>query len=52
MEYKCKCEKKFCISHLQAEIHNCTYNYKSDGINILKKQMEIGTLKDKLESRI
>ncbi len=52
MEYTCKCDKKFCISHLQPEIHTCTYNYKSEGIALLKKQIEIGSLKDKLDSRI
>ena len=52
MEYKCKCEKKFCITHLHAEAHNCTYDYKSNGISQLKSTMEIGQLKDKLDSRI
>jgi hypothetical protein len=49
MEYKCKCEKLFCISHLRAEEHNCTYNYKQEGQQNLKKQMEIGQLAIKLE---
>ncbi len=52
MEYKCKCENKFCITHLLPEIHNCTYDHKKDSLNKLKKEVEIGPLKDKLESRI
>lgn len=49
MEYKCKCGKLFCITHLHAEEHNCTFNYKEEGQNILKKQIEIGPLAVKLE---
>lgn len=49
MEYKCKCDKLFCISHLHAEAHNCTFDYKKDGEVILKKQMEVGPLSEKLE---
>ncbi len=49
MEYKCKCEKLFCITHLQPEIHNCTFDYKKEGLLILKKQMEIGPLISKIE---
>jgi hypothetical protein len=52
MEYKCKCEKVFCISHLQPEIHSCLYDYKSDGLKLLKETMEIGPLKDKMDNRI
>jgi hypothetical protein len=48
-EYKCKCGKLFCISHLHAEEHNCTYNYKQEGQDLLKKQLEIGPLISKVE---
>jgi hypothetical protein len=48
MEYKCKCEKLFCISHLQAEEHNCTFDYKKEGEANLKRQMEVGSLYDKI----
>lgn len=48
-EYKCKCGKLFCISHLHAEEHNCTYDYKTEGQAYLKKQMDIGPLSSKLE---
>lgn len=39
LEYKCKCEKRFCISHLQAEEHNCSYDYKLEGQNKIKREM-------------
>ena len=48
-EYKCKCGKIFCISHLHAEIHNCTFDYKLEAQQTLKKQMDIGPLKEKME---
>jgi hypothetical protein len=49
MEYKCKCGKLFCITHLHAESHSCTYNYKQEGQELLKKQMEVGPLVSKIE---
>ena len=48
-EYKCKCEKIFCISHLHAEEHNCTFNYREEAQLQLKKNMKIGPLVHKLE---
>jgi hypothetical protein len=48
-EYKCKCEKLFCITHLHAESHNCTYDYKQEAQELLKKQLEIGPLVSKIE---
>jgi hypothetical protein len=30
IEYKCKCEMIFCITHLYSEMHSCTYDYKQD----------------------
>jgi predicted nucleic acid binding AN1-type Zn finger protein len=40
LEFTCKCEKKFCISHLQPEEHQCTYNYKIDGQAEIQKIMD------------
>jgi hypothetical protein len=48
MEYKCKCGKLFCITHLQAEIHNCNFDYKEEGQALLKKLIDIGPLDIKL----
>ena len=50
MEYKCKCEKLFCITHLHAEEHSCTFNYKQQYQELLKKQIEdIGPLSTKVD---
>jgi len=49
MIYICKCDKQFCISHLQAEEHQCTYDYKIDGKDKIKKEIDVGKLSDKLE---
>ena len=35
--WKCKCGKIFCITHLHAEEHNCTYDYKQESQEYLKK---------------
>ena len=48
-EYKCKCGKLFCITHLYAEEHNCTYDYKTEGQAKLKKLIDVGPLSFKLE---
>lgn len=49
IEYKCKCEKKFCITHLHAEEHNCTFDYKLESQILLKKQIDVGSLVVKVE---
>ena len=48
IEYKCKCGNLFCVSHLQAEKHNCDYDYRTEGMIQLKKQNDVGILKDKI----
>ena len=40
MEYECRCGKKFCINCLSPETHNCQFNYKQNGKNILEKKLE------------
>ncbi len=49
MIHICKCKKQFCISHLQAEEHNCTYDYKLEGRKKIKQENDVGPLSDKLE---
>jgi hypothetical protein len=46
---KCKCNKLFCVSHLQAELHGCNYDYKKEGQENLKKIMEVGPLTQKMD---
>lgn len=47
--YKCKCGKLFCITHLHAEEHTCSYDYKIGGQSQLKKLNDPGPLSSKLE---
>ncbi len=49
IEYKCKCEKVFCITHLHAEEHGCTFDYKEQAHAELKKKYETGSLEHKLD---
>lgn len=49
ISYSCKCEKKFCINHLPASEHTCTYNYKGTGQESLRKQLDTSGLAVKLE---
>lgn len=39
MEYTCKCNKLFCISHLPAQEHSCTFNYKAEAEILLTKHL-------------
>lgn len=48
IEYKCKCGNLFCISHLQAEKHQCNYDYRLEGMNQIKREIDVGILKDKI----
>ena len=41
MEYKCKCDKLFCITHLAYEAHSCSYDYKTSS----KKELEKSNIK-------
>jgi predicted nucleic acid binding AN1-type Zn finger protein len=31
---KCKCDRSFCLKHLQAEKHMCTFDYKLRGVKV------------------
>lgn len=36
--YRCRCGKMFCAQHRYSEVHNCEYDYKSEGRIILERQ--------------
>ena len=40
MEYICKCEKKYCISHLQPQEHGCTFDYRKEASKEIQKIMD------------
>ena len=48
-DYKCRCGKILCITHLHAQFHDCKFDYKAEAQIQLKKQMDIGPLRYKLE---
>lgn len=39
---KCRCEKIFCGSCITSSVHNCTFNYKEEHQNELKKNLGFG----------
>jgi predicted nucleic acid binding AN1-type Zn finger protein len=49
MAYVCKCEKQFCISHLQPQEHQCAYDHKKEAQALLHTQLDVGPLSQKLE---
>ena len=40
MSFTCKCGKKLCVKHMNAEMHNCTFNYKQDGKEKLQIKLQ------------
>jgi predicted nucleic acid binding AN1-type Zn finger protein len=49
MEYICKCEKRFCISHLQPQEHSCTFDYRKEASKEIEKIMDSEPRGSKLE---
>ena len=47
LEYKCKCDKVFCITHLAYEAHSCSYDYKTSSKKELENSLNIGKLGNK-----
>lgn len=51
LEFICKCDKKFCITHLQPQEHQCTYDYKKNAKEEIQKIMD-SEIKKELFERI
>ena len=49
--FSCKCEGLYCAVHRHAEQHNCSYDFKKRGLNILEKKM-IKVESDKIHNRL
>ena len=47
----CKCEKLYCSKHIFPEKHNCTFDYKCEQIEKLKKILPV-IVADKVPNRI
>ena len=39
LSFQCKCGLSFCVKHKLPELHNCTFNHKSEGILSLKQKL-------------
>ena len=51
--YDCRCEKRFCSLHSNAESHNCTFDYKAFHRKNLENRGGLGGGKfDKVENKI
>jgi hypothetical protein len=47
-DLSCRCELRFCSLHRQPELHQCSFNYKSYGKEILEKTV-VGCQREKVE---
>jgi len=41
--YQCRCGSKFCAKHRYPEAHTCTYDYKTEGRNLLQRSNPVVT---------
>ena len=48
MPFTCKCGLDFCVSHIQPELHNCSYDHKTDAKQLLNNRM-IKVVNEKIE---
>ena len=39
LSFECKCGLSFCVKHKLPEVHNCTFNHKSEGVLSLKQKL-------------
>ena len=49
MAYTCRCEKQYCITHLPAMEHACTFNYKGHATKVLSVLLDNSGLANKIE---
>ncbi|XP_029145255.1 zinc finger A20 and AN1 domain-containing stress-associated protein 9-like [Arachis hypogaea] len=49
--FECRCGDLFCGKHRYPEVHECEFNFKDIGRNILAKQNPL-CIRDKLDKRI
>ena len=48
VKFECKCKKAFCINHLPALSHTCTFDYRGEGLKELSKQLDTEGLGGKI----
>jgi len=39
VDLPCRCEKRFCSKHRYSQEHDCSFDYKQHGINILSLKL-------------
>ena len=49
---QCKCGKKFCMKHFNAEKHDCIFDYHTQAKKNLEKNLLEGIGRDKIRDRI
>ena len=37
--FVCRCDVRFCVNHVQAELHDCNYDHKTQQRKELEKQL-------------
>jgi predicted nucleic acid binding AN1-type Zn finger protein len=48
VKFECKCKHSFCANHIGALSHACTFDYRAEGLQELKKQLDTTGLSDKI----
>jgi len=48
VKFECKCKQVFCVNHLGAAAHACTYDYRAEGLKDLTKQLDTEGLGEKI----
>lgn len=48
VKFDCKCKQTFCVNHITASAHACTFDYRAEGAAALEKQLDTTGLSEKL----
>jgi hypothetical protein len=48
LTYTCKCGLEFCVNHIQPELHNCSYDHKTEAKKLLNDRL-IKVVNEKVE---
>jgi len=48
VKFDCKCKQTFCVNHITAAAHACSFDYRAEGAAALEKQLDTTGLSEKL----
>jgi hypothetical protein len=48
VKFDCKCKQTFCVNHITAAAHACSFDYRAEGAAALVKQLDTTGLSEKL----